>query len=83
MPDLDAHIWLLHHLFLAAINQDADDWASTWNEHKIRLNDERTRSPRDLFFFGMIENGVRGFDDVPAAHDDDEDIDDLDTYGID
>lgn len=82
-PDLDAHIWLLHHLFLAAINEDAEDWANTWNEHKIRLNDERTRSPRDLFFFGMIENGLRGFDDAPVADANDDDIDDLDTYGID
>ncbi|KAJ7224564.1 hypothetical protein GGX14DRAFT_532019 [Mycena pura] len=58
-PDLDAHIWLLHHLFLAAINQDAADWARTWNEHKIRFDTERTRSPPD------------------------DDVDDLDTYGID
>ncbi|KAJ6596544.1 hypothetical protein B0H10DRAFT_2327202 [Mycena sp. CBHHK59/15] len=57
-PDLDAHIWLLHHLFLPAINQDAADWAKVWNEHKIRFDNERTRSPRDLFFFGMIQNGL-------------------------
>ncbi|KAJ7222140.1 hypothetical protein GGX14DRAFT_352944 [Mycena pura] len=80
-PDLDAHIWLLHHLFLTAINQDAADWARTWNEHKIRFDTERTRSPRDLFFFGMIENGLRGFDNFPETVDDD--VDDLDTYGID
>ncbi|KAJ7224560.1 hypothetical protein GGX14DRAFT_532018 [Mycena pura] len=82
-PDLDAHIWLLHHLFLAAINQDAADWARTWNEHKIRFDNERTRSPRDMFFFGMIENGLRGFDSDPDASRDDDDIEDLDTYGID
>ncbi|KAJ6546384.1 hypothetical protein DFH09DRAFT_1248985 [Mycena vulgaris] len=72
-PDLDAHIWLLHHLFLAAINQDAADWARTWNEHKLRFDSERTRSPRDMFFFGMIENEVL----------DDDDIDDLNAYGVD
>lgn len=83
-PDLDAHIWLIHHLFLPGINQDAADWARSWNEHKIRLDTERTRSPRDLFFFGMIENGLRGFDAEPvvSVHEDD-DIDDLDAYGID
>ncbi|KAJ7853072.1 hypothetical protein B0H14DRAFT_3085671 [Mycena olivaceomarginata] len=67
-PDLEAHIWLLHHLFLAPINQDADT--------------ERTRSPCDLFSFGMIENGLRGFDSAPELADDD-DIDDVDAYGID
>ncbi|KAJ7114571.1 hypothetical protein C8R43DRAFT_902987 [Mycena crocata] len=82
-PDLDAHIWLIHHLFLPAINQDASDWARTWNEHKIRFDTERTRSPRDMFFFGMIENGLRGYDNVPAADEEDDDIDDLDTYGVD
>ncbi|KAJ7200098.1 hypothetical protein GGX14DRAFT_372433 [Mycena pura] len=82
-PDLDAHIWLLHRLFLGAINVDALDWAGAWNEHKIRFDDERTRSPRDLFFFGMIENGLRGFEDVPEASDEDDEIDDLETYGVD
>ncbi|KAF7358806.1 Integrase catalytic domain-containing protein [Mycena sanguinolenta] len=81
-PDLDAHIWLIHHLFLPAINEDAQDWARTWNEHKIRLETERTRSPRDMFFFGMIENGLRGFEGVPEVLDDDE-IENLDGYGVD
>ncbi|KAF8134033.1 hypothetical protein K438DRAFT_1911734 [Mycena galopus ATCC 62051] len=81
-PDLDAHIWLLHHVFLAAINQDTMDWARTWNEHKIRLDHQRTRSPRDLFFFGMIENDLRGFNG-PDASEDDDDLDDVDAYGID
>ncbi|KAJ7107451.1 hypothetical protein C8R44DRAFT_637572 [Mycena epipterygia] len=83
-PDLDAHIWLIHHLFLPGINQDASDWARSWNEHKIRFDNERTRSPRDLFFFGMIENGLRGFDVEPVVSvDEDDDVEDLDAYGID
>ncbi|KAF7335038.1 Integrase catalytic domain-containing protein [Mycena venus] len=81
-PDLDAHVWLIHHLFLPAINQDAQDWARTWNEHKIRFDTERTRSPRDMFFFGMIENGLRGFESTPEELADDN-IDDLDAYGVD
>ncbi|KAJ7036969.1 hypothetical protein C8F04DRAFT_900289, partial [Mycena alexandri] len=79
-PDLDAHVWLLHHLFLPAINQDASDWAKTWNEHKIRFDNDRTRSPRDLFFFGMTQNGLRGFD---ADQEEEEIIKDLDAYGVD
>ncbi|KAJ7178681.1 hypothetical protein C8R43DRAFT_942299 [Mycena crocata] len=81
-PDLNVHIWLIHHLFLPGINQDAQDWARTWNEHKIWFDNERTRSPCDLFFFGMIENGLRGFEDAPETLDDDE-VDDLDAYGVD
>jgi hypothetical protein len=42
----------------------------------------RTRSLCDLFFFGMIENGLRGFDSMPEPTDDDH-IDDLNVYGID
>jgi hypothetical protein len=80
-PDLDAHIWLLNHLFLPAINQDAADWAKAWNAHKIRFDTDRTHSPRDLFFFGMIQNGIRGFDS--SAEVEEEDVDDLDAYGID
>lgn len=73
----------MHHLFLAAINQDAADWARTWNEHKLRFDSERTRSPRDMFFFGMIENGLRGFEEAPQEVLDDDEIDDLDAYGVD
>ncbi|KAJ7432236.1 hypothetical protein B0H11DRAFT_1760792, partial [Mycena galericulata] len=64
-PNLDAHIWLIHHLFLPTINQDAVDWAQTCNAHKIHFNNEQTRSPHDMFFFGMIQNGLRGFDELP------------------
>ncbi|KAJ7814656.1 hypothetical protein B0H13DRAFT_1664624 [Mycena leptocephala] len=81
-PDFDAHIWLLLHLFLPAINQDAQDWSRVWNEHKIHLDNECMRSPRHLFFFGMIENGLRGFEDFATTlgHDD---VDDRDAYGVD
>ncbi|KAJ7713341.1 hypothetical protein B0H16DRAFT_1328714 [Mycena metata] len=79
-PDLDAHVWLLHHLFIAAINQDASNWAKAWNEHKIRFDNDRTRSPRDLFFFGMIDNGLRGFD---VDQEEEEFVEDFDAYGVD
>ncbi|KAJ7209323.1 hypothetical protein GGX14DRAFT_535104 [Mycena pura] len=38
---------------------------------------------RDLFFFGMIENGLRGFDDETPVFDADDDVDNLEEYGID
>ncbi|KAG6852689.1 hypothetical protein C0991_009875 [Blastosporella zonata] len=58
----DAHIWLLHYLFLDDLNQDAMDWANAWNEHVLSIRGERQRSPKDMFVFGMIHNGVRGLE---------------------
>jgi hypothetical protein len=75
--DSDAHMWLLHHLFLGAINQDALEWAEAWNNHRISIRGERQRSPRDMFFFGMIQNGPRGI------HHLDDDVRDIPNYGID
>ncbi|KAJ7068428.1 hypothetical protein C8F01DRAFT_1208004 [Mycena amicta] len=74
LPDLDTHIWLLHYLFLPALNEDVLEWARSWNNHKLRLANHRTCSPRDMFFFGMIENGLRDADD---------ELEDLEEYGID
>lgn len=48
--DSNAHIWLLHHLFLDAINQNALEWAEAWNNHTITIHGERQRSPCDMFF---------------------------------
>lgn len=61
----DAHVWLLHHLFLDDLNQDAMAWANAWNEHVLSIHGERQRSPKDMFVFGMIQNGVRGLDEIP------------------
>jgi transposase InsO family protein len=32
-PNLDAHVWLLHHVFLDAVNDDAFQWVEAWNHH--------------------------------------------------
>lgn len=76
--DSDAHIWLLHHLFVGPINEDTLQWAESWNNHTITIRGERQRSPHDMFFFGMIQNGPRGIH--PA---DDDEIEDFGSYGID
>ena len=55
-----SHIWLLHWLFLPAINADALAWAETWNSHKIQLDGERRSSPRQLFLLSSLKDGVRG-----------------------
>ncbi|KAJ7763756.1 hypothetical protein B0H16DRAFT_1661738 [Mycena metata] len=62
--DNAAHIWLIHHLFLDAINQDVQDWAEAWNSHKLTRGNGRRRSPRDMFTFGLLEQGPRGLDTI-------------------
>ncbi|KAJ6526005.1 hypothetical protein B0H19DRAFT_970796 [Mycena capillaripes] len=64
--DNSAHLWLLHHLFMDAINEDAREWVDVWNSHKIALEDGR-RSPRDMYTFGLLEQGPRGLDTIYQA----------------
>lgn len=81
-PRLPAHIWLLHHLFLSAINEDAEEWARIWNHHTLQLRNERNATPHEMFFFSMIEDGLRGVTGLNAM---DEEVpeQDLAGYGID
>ncbi|KAJ8074675.1 hypothetical protein PM082_022253 [Marasmius tenuissimus] len=82
-----AHLWLLHFLFLDAINHDAILWAEAWNQHKMSLRHRSSASPTEMFVFGMMENGVRGMDEVWNMNDDDRvnfaSQEDVDLYGID
>ncbi|KAJ7026248.1 hypothetical protein C8F04DRAFT_966551 [Mycena alexandri] len=79
-PTRPGHIWLLHHLFLASVNRDAQDWAEAWNSHQLTVRRQRERSPRDLFLFGMLREGPRGISAFLTAE---EDIEDINEYGID
>ncbi|KAI0702099.1 hypothetical protein C8Q76DRAFT_633024 [Earliella scabrosa] len=76
--DCPSHIWLLHHLLLDGINEDAQEWAATWNAHRLQIRGERPASPREMFMFGMVTHGPRGLADVL-----DEPVDDLANYGVD
>ncbi|KAK1229293.1 hypothetical protein PQX77_007651 [Marasmius sp. AFHP31] len=58
-PNWDAHIWLLHYLFLDAINSDAITWAETWNHHTVSVRGGTDQSPQEMFFFGQLNNGWR------------------------
>ena len=80
--NLDAHIWLLHFLFLQRINQDAAQWAEAWNHHPITIRGDHPRTPRDLFFFGMLQHGTHGINFLQPSEES-EDIGDLQEYGID
>ena len=78
-PENDIHIWLLHLLFMPSIDQDALEWAEAWNHHKMSFDgEERERSPHDMFFFGVLEQGLRGPQSGNEEH-----IDDLNSYGVD
>ncbi|KAE9390784.1 hypothetical protein BT96DRAFT_959701 [Gymnopus androsaceus JB14] len=77
----DVHIWLLHLLFLPAIDQDAADWAEAWNYHKISFDgEERERSPRDMYFLGGPEGVVDASGTLQRLE---EEIENIMTYGVD
>lgn len=75
-------LWLLHHLFLHLINEDALRWAEAWNCHKLQMRGEPDKSPQEMFFFSMLEDGPRGFEDSLQGGDD-EDVGDPAALGID
>lgn len=56
-------------------------WAEAWNHHTIALRGERQRSPKDMFIFGMIEEGPRGLSYLKEPVD--EELDDFSSYGVD
>ncbi|KAH8976525.1 hypothetical protein EDB86DRAFT_3068951 [Lactarius hatsudake] len=58
--DKDAHIWLLHFLFLHYINTDADAWMRAWNMHTLSRQGDSHLSPNSLYFRGMAVHGLRG-----------------------
>ncbi|KAJ7079611.1 hypothetical protein B0H15DRAFT_787869 [Mycena belliarum] len=80
--DNPAHIWLIHHLFLHQINEEVQGWADAWNSHKMRLEGERRKSPRDMFTFGLLEQGPRGLSQALLAQEDDV-YSHIDDFGID
>ncbi|KAG8719064.1 hypothetical protein FRC08_003745 [Ceratobasidium sp. 394] len=82
VPTLESHLWLLHYLFLDDINHDAEDWMQAWNAHTLALQGERNRSPRDLWFFGMLEHGPCGLDYLVPAEPDIT-LEEIENYGID
>ncbi|KAF5340735.1 hypothetical protein D9611_007378 [Ephemerocybe angulata] len=74
------HIWLLHHLFLHTINKEAQVWVDIWNLHKMRGTG--SQSPREMFHFGLMRQGMRGIGlmVMPTA---DEAVTDYTQYGVD
>ncbi|KAJ6474704.1 hypothetical protein C8R47DRAFT_986743 [Mycena vitilis] len=76
-----AHLWLLHHLFLAPLNADAQEWADAWNSHKVTIDGEKKCSPQDMFTFGLLEQGPRGIGPLIEAQEDN--VTDFAQFGVD
>ncbi|KAK0436757.1 hypothetical protein EV421DRAFT_1907820 [Armillaria borealis] len=62
---LNRHIWLLHHLFLAHIDSDANIWAEHWNNHKMSLKGCRA-SPLQMWMESQLLHGARGLEHLTA-----------------
>jgi hypothetical protein len=86
-PSRPSHIWLLHWLFLEAINDDVSAWINAWNSHKVSLKGEPDRSPRDMYLFGMVEHGPRGIQHLvtspPLTDLDEANLENPATFGVD
>ena len=76
--DSAAHLWLLHHLFLANVNEDIQRWTEQWNSHVMRLKRQRNQAPRDMFMIGLARR--MAVDDIRMQE---EDILDVGQFGID
>ncbi|KAJ6466511.1 hypothetical protein DFH09DRAFT_956679 [Mycena vulgaris] len=79
--DNTAHLWLLHHLFLPALNQDALEWVEAWNSHKVSMEGQRRQSPREMYTFGLLEQGPRGMGHLLYAQE--EGVQDFAQFGVD
>ncbi len=60
--DNDKHLGLLHLLFLADLNDDAQRWVHTWNAHKIAIRGRKRASPNEMFLESQLVDGYRGFE---------------------
>ncbi|KAJ6596438.1 hypothetical protein B0H10DRAFT_1828385, partial [Mycena sp. CBHHK59/15] len=82
-PTRPGHIWLIHHLFLALsiVMHKTGQRHGSWNSHQLTVRRQRERSPRDLFLFGMLREGLRGISSFLAPEE--EEIEDINEHGID
>ena len=78
--DNPLHIWLLHYVFLDLINCEIRAWVETWNAHKLGLRGERDKSPKEMFYLGMMNQDVCGVFPAPNVE---EEIAEIAEYGID
>ncbi|KAF8592699.1 hypothetical protein K439DRAFT_1323238, partial [Ramaria rubella] len=63
-----AHLWLLHYLFLDALNTDCKEFQREWNLHPIRGDGAKGHSPADMWFMGETKKGKIINDDIFQVH---------------
>ncbi|KAJ7211374.1 hypothetical protein GGX14DRAFT_362931 [Mycena pura] len=64
------HLWLLHLLFLAEINDDCVEFQEEWNVHPLRGRMTSDQSPADIRFLGQLTEGVYRHDPLDGIHPD-------------
>ncbi|KAJ6568794.1 hypothetical protein B0H19DRAFT_939409, partial [Mycena capillaripes] len=67
--DKPEHLWLLHSLFLDAINTDCDEFQTNWNAHPMAGKETFNKSPNDMRLLGQAQLGVYN-DDCEGLHPD-------------
>ncbi|KAJ7254470.1 hypothetical protein C8J57DRAFT_1076161, partial [Mycena rebaudengoi] len=60
------HLWLLHYLFLDAINLDCQEFQAEWNCHPLGETRNKGLAPTDIRFISETEHGVE--EDQPGVH---------------
>lgn len=53
-----------------------------WNNHKLQIAGERSRSPLNIFFYSQIQDGPRGILSIPIPPEDNNPVD-VESYGVD
>ncbi|KAJ7041723.1 hypothetical protein C8F04DRAFT_946730 [Mycena alexandri] len=64
------HLWLLHRLFLPALNKDCQEFQEEWNLHPISGRMTSNQSPADIRFLGQTTEGVYRDDPLDGLHPD-------------
>lgn len=75
------HLWLLHRLFLSALNDHLAFFADAWNQHRIQIRNGPNRSPADMFQFDMLVHGLRGT--LLPQQDESMTDEELEVFGVD
>ncbi|KAF8162523.1 hypothetical protein K438DRAFT_1618343 [Mycena galopus ATCC 62051] len=65
-----SHLWLLHQLFLVAINKDCRDFQEEWNLHPISRRNTNDQSPADMRLLGQTTAGIYTTDPLDGIHPD-------------
>ncbi|KAJ7180225.1 hypothetical protein C8R43DRAFT_870886 [Mycena crocata] len=65
-----AHLWLLHQLFLAEVNDHCLEFQEEWNLHPLRGRLTSDQSPADIRFLGQMTEGVYKHDPLDDIHPD-------------